>query len=179
MSLKINQHHLLVIIRGILAILFGILALFYPEITLYALALAFGAFTLIGGTFLVIISLQNRRFTRLWSYWLFEGIVDLVIGLLVLLNPGISVSFFLVIMGLWAILGGIILVLLFNRLRRQTSKRHGILVVGIFSILFGIVLLLNPFRSAMVLAMIIGFFAIVYGAISIINSGKMKLVDIY
>lgn len=171
-----NQRKLLIVMRGILAIILGLLALIYPQIALIVLAIGFGTFTLIGGTFLVIASLQSRQTNEFRGFWLFEGLLDTVIGLVILLNPRFSVPVFLALLGVWAILGGIVMLSSYNKLRRFDKKFPGVLLLSILSILFGIIILLNPFGTALSITILIGIYIIIYGTISIFGSGKLMFV---
>lgn len=171
---KLKYTRILEILRGVIAILFGLFALAYPRITILVLAIGFGIFTLIGGVFLITASLQRRKQNRYWGYWLLEGIIDALIGLVILLNPKISVAVLLVIMGLWAVAGGFILMWLSFKMRNQQSQKSpGVLFVSIIFLLFGAVLFLNPFGSALSFTMITGIFALIYGVVSLINAGKL------
>lgn len=175
---KLRNTRILVILRGVIAILFGLMALAYPRITVLIMAIGFGFFTLIGGIFLIIASLQRRKHTKYWGYWLFEGIIDAIIGLIILLDPRISVTVLLVIMGFWAVTGGLILMWLSFKMRNQQDQRsQGVLFLSILFLLFGAVLFLNPFGSALSFTIITGIFALIYGVVSLINAGKFHLIS--
>lgn len=173
MERKLYQKWLLTTLKGFLFIIFGIIALFYPEITIGILAMFLGAFLMGGGIILTVASLRNRKFNSHWSFWLLEGIFDLLIGALVFFNPGISVAVFVGIIGIWAIITGVVLLISYYRVKKLIIKRRIILINSIMSLIFGILLLIYPFKSAVVISSIIGVFAIIYGIFFVLTSIKL------
>lgn len=160
-------------LKGILAIILGIIALFYPEITLSVLAIVFSIFLLIGGTIALTSAWRNRKFNQYWTHWFIEGTLDVIIGLLILFNPQISVTLFLGLMALWAILEGIILLFSYFRFRKYITRRNIILFAALISLFFGLTVLFNPAISTIALSALIGLYAIFYGIFSVLTAIKL------
>ena len=163
---------LLTSIKGILAIIFGLITLFNNELSQAAFAVLFGFFVLVTGVILTYTAFRNKHHYY-WRHWLFEGVFDLVIGLLILIFPKTTVAIMTAIIGIWAIIMGSILFISYYRSWKEGIKPRIILVVSLLMLILGILILWNPFTSAAVIISVIGIFAIIYGIITIINTSRL------
>jgi uncharacterized membrane protein HdeD (DUF308 family) len=94
---------------------------------------------------------------------------------MILIKPVPAATFFTVIIGLWALYIGVILLYTYFRKRMQKAPNLTHLIGGTLSLIFGFLILLNPFESLRVITVLIGFYAIIYGIISIIHTSKIYL----
>ena len=153
----------LLLLWGILALLLGVAFLFTPGITTELLITFMGAYWLVGGIF-AIVSLAVDRTNMGWK--IFLAIINIIAGILILLKPLYAtvfiLSFLVIFIGFWAcFVGGAHLFQAF------TKKDWGNGVLGVISLIFGIILLINPFLTAALLPYIAGGFAIIMGLCSI------------
>ncbi len=155
-------------LRGVVMILLGLTLLFSPEFTLVSIARLVATLFIVKGA-LAGISLLLSRGEQRNPELLLECIIDLGIGLLVLYNPGGTVSFFVVILAIWALLGGLLMAFSFNTLRRVGVTNWGLFMSSIIALSFGLVLLFEPLQGGVALATIIGAFSLVYGIANIIS----------
>ena len=160
-------------LKGILAIGLGFVALFFPEITMMTVAMSFGLFALSGGIFLMIASIKNRKIRNDWIIWLGESLIDIFIGGLILLHPGVSITVFFLLLGIWAVIMGIILFITFLRLRKIQLERDISLFLSIISVIFGLLMVWNPFASAMIIAILLAIYGFIYGISTIISTIKL------
>lgn len=157
-------------IKGVIAILLGLLLLVFPRFSIVTLAVGFGFFAILAGLAVITFSFIVKTKSKISFFLLLEGIVDILTGIFILLFPKISVALFVAIIGLWIVFTGIILLILYNHSRKLFEKNKRLLIAGVLSILFGIMLMINPFKSAVAISVFIGVFAFIYGAISIYYS---------
>lgn len=157
-------------INGILAIIFGLVALFYPGITLAALGIYFAITLVIGGSSLIFGAIKNRDLNRRWKMYLFEGVIGIVIGLIILIRPEMVATVFVTIMGIWALIIGFIFLFAFFRSQLPAWSNTFALVVSIISLLTGFIIILNPFESTRIITVLIGIYALIYGVFSVIHS---------
>ncbi|MDD1693327.1 MAG: DUF308 domain-containing protein [Methanoregula sp.] len=160
----------LILLWGILALLLGCAFLFTPGITTVLLITFMGAYWLVGGIF-ALASLAVDKSNMGWK--IFLSIINIVAGILILIYPLYStvfvLSFFIIFIGFWAcFVGGAHLFQAF------TTKDWGNGVLGIISLIFGIILLINPFIAAALLPFVAGGFAIVMGLCSIFAAFTAK-----
>jgi uncharacterized membrane protein HdeD (DUF308 family) len=169
------QNWLFTSLNGFLAIIFGLVALLFPTITLIALAIYFAFSILAGGLVLTIGSIRIRNENSGWSLILLEGILGMLLGFIILLRPEISAAVFVAIIGFWAILLGLIFLIAWFRRKILKSEKGFLLITGILSLIFGILIALNPFEGSRVVTVLIGVYAITYGLFSIITNNKKSL----
>jgi uncharacterized membrane protein HdeD (DUF308 family) len=94
-------------LRGVLAILFGLLALIFPGPTMLSLVILFSAFMFVDGIFGIISAVRAiRRNEDRWGLLIFEGLIDIAVGIIAFLWPGITVLAFVLLVGAWAIVTG-------------------------------------------------------------------------
>ncbi|MDD1685808.1 DUF308 domain-containing protein [Methanoregula sp.] len=160
----------LLLLWGILALLLGVAFLLTPGMTTILLITFMGAYWLVGGIF-AIASLAVDKSNMGWK--IFLAIINIVAGIVILLYPMYStifvLSFFIIFIGFWAcFVGGAHLFQAFSK------KDWGNAVLGIISLIFGIILLINPFIAAALLPFVAGGFAIVMGIVSIYVSFAAK-----
>jgi uncharacterized membrane protein HdeD (DUF308 family) len=151
-------------IGGIVSILFGVAAVFWPGITLMTLVWLFGVYAIAYG----LVELANMfRSGDAWWVHLLVGLISLGAGVIVLAWPGITSLVLLYAIAFWAVGVGIAEVL-----AGLFQAQLGLLVAGVISILFGILLLANPVGGALALIFVIGIFAIVRGILLLVAAIK-------
>lgn len=168
-----------VLIRGIVAVLFGILALFLPKLTLQVLILLFGVYALVDGIFALVAAVQafNRRRGFTWrsvGWPILEGIAGIVVGLLAFLWPGETALVLLYLIAAWAIVTGIAELVQAVALRRIIRNEWLLVLSGIASIVFGILLFVFPGAGALAIVWLIGAYAILFGALLIGLSLRLR-----
>ena len=163
----------LILLRGIVALLFGIMALISVEFTLLFLVYLFGAYVLLDGILAIIVSLQERRSSTGWWVLFLLGIVGIVVGVLCFIHPGNVALLIFYLVGIWLIISGIIGILSAFSLRAAGGE--GLLVVvGIISIVVGIIFVIHPTSSILTLVWLLGVFALIYGIIQIVRAIQLR-----
>lgn len=164
-------------IKGIILVLTGIVLLVFPTATLTTLIFIMGVYWLIDGISTIVASVQRRKFDSSWGWGLFTGILGALAGAVVLSKPMLSAvlttSFLMWFLGIAAIIYGISSLITGFKLPKSTT-RSSMTWGGVFSILFGFILVSSPYMSAITIVYFIGITAII-GGISILYVGsKMK-----
>jgi uncharacterized membrane protein HdeD (DUF308 family) len=109
----------LLAVSGGLALLAALLILRRPLQTLVIVTLLVGAWWIVQGVMDLVGAMLGTTASRGWSLAL--GVLDLLAGGFVLLNPGMSLLVFVWISGVWMIAAGITLVVACVRLRRAPT----------------------------------------------------------
>jgi uncharacterized membrane protein HdeD (DUF308 family) len=162
------------LVRGILAILFGIATLLLPGITLIVLVVLFGAYALVDGVILSILAFKNRKHDTDWWLMLLTGLVSIAAGIGTFVWPGITtVSLFYIIVA-WAIATGISEVIYAFRFRKEIEGEWLLVLDGILSVGFGIVLIAQPVAGALAVLWMIGVYAIAYGAMLVVLAFRLR-----
>lgn len=162
--------------NGIAAIAFGITAIFLPEITLLILINYFGILAVFLGMFFILGGIYYRKKNTLWRFWIYEGILNFIIGLVILFNTRLAIQTFIILVAMWAIFTGVAQLVSAIRLKEFVPKRILYLVNGIIGIIFGGILIFSS-MNYQALALVLGFYAIVEGVFSIVISFIMRGIN--
>lgn len=153
-------------LRGVIAVVFGLFALMLPGLTLLALIALFSVYALLAGGVAVAGALRNRKHASDWGLVLALGLVSIVAGVLAAIRPALTALVLVVVIGLNAIITGLIDVVLAARLRNHLHRSAWLLLFSaLASILFGAILLALPDVGALALVWLISIYAIVVGVL--------------
>ena len=171
---KFSQNWWTFAVRGVLAVIFGVMALIWPGQTLQALVLVFGAYALMDGTFAIFAGIASYRYFDRWWAVLLEGVVGVVVGLLTFFWPGITALVLLYFIAAWALITGIFEIVAAIQLRREITGEWMLILGGLLSIIFGIILFVFPGAGAASVVWMIGIYAIVFGISEIIFAFRLR-----
>jgi uncharacterized membrane protein HdeD (DUF308 family) len=154
----------LFLLRGIAGILFGVLAFMWPGITLLTLVIFYGAFALVDGIFALIAAANGRGNPAMPTWWLVVvGIAGIVAGIGTFLWPAITAFLLVVFIGAWALVRGIFEIAGAIQLRKEIDNEWWLILSGLISVLFGLIVLFAPGAGALGLIWAIASFSIVSG----------------
>jgi uncharacterized membrane protein HdeD (DUF308 family) len=154
-----------VLLRGLAGIVFGLVALIAPGISIAALIILFGAYALLDGLLAIISAVRRRRTHDRWGLLVVEGIVGVGAAVCTVLWPGLTALSLLFIIAGWAVATGVLEIASAIVLRKQITGEWLLVLSGIASVLFGLVLFLFPAAGAVGIALLIGAYALVFGLI--------------
>ena len=110
------------IVLGAVSILFGILVLVWPGISLAILVIMVGIWAIIIGIIQIVASVRHRAVPNSgWVWGIIGGALAILFGILVLIRPGTGLVSIIWIVGIWAIVWGITLIVLGIQLRKAAS----------------------------------------------------------
>lgn len=169
-----NINWSLYFINGLIAIFFGLLALFVPQKTIVTLVLYFGILLLIGGFILLYISIRNRNKEKPYGLLMFEALLVVLIGAIITFLPGESLKLFMILIGVWASLMGLLQIIMAIKMKGVVAN-HGMFTLnGVITLVFGLLLFFNPMAMASFFMVIIGILALVAGAMLVYLGIKVK-----
>ena len=164
----------LVALRGVAALVFGLLTLFNPAASVAALVLVFGAYALVYGVFTIVSAVANRHGEPHWVALLVNGILSVIIGVLTFLMPGMTALVLLYLIAAWAIVNGVLEIVVAIRLRRVIRGEWLLIIAGVLSVIFGLVLVLFPGAGALAVVLWIGAYATVLGILLIVLAFRLR-----
>jgi uncharacterized membrane protein HdeD (DUF308 family) len=170
----LKRHWWVPVLRGIAAVLFGIMAFVYPGLTVAVLVLLFGAWILVDGVFRVIGAIGHRASDKEWGFDLIIGIMGIIIGFLTFHAPRITALALIIYIAAWALMIGATEIALAIKLRREIKGEWFLILMGLLSIVFAVMLLWNPLPGALALVWLIGSYAIVFGFLAIILGFRLR-----
>src|SRR6056297_1172180 len=158
----------ILVTQGAIMIIFGIIAIVNPEVTLKAIVQFFGILLLLVGLFFVIIT--KSKFKEISEFWFYDGLANIIIGLLVIIFPSFVVNLFVIILGIIALIFGIITL---NLIVKHKPRIFWLSIIrNVILIAVGLLFILVPFQGASVIINVIGLVALFYGVITSISAYK-------
>jgi uncharacterized membrane protein HdeD (DUF308 family) len=157
----------ILLLRGIAAIVLGILAFVWPRLTLLGLIYLFGIYALINGALAFSAASNAPKGYPAFGSLIFEGALSIAGGVLAFLLPGITAMALLVLIAVWAIATGITEIVSAIRLRKEISNEWWLILAGVASVVFGVVLFLFPRAGLLAMVWWLGAWGIVFGILMI------------
>jgi uncharacterized membrane protein HdeD (DUF308 family) len=149
-------------LRGILGIAFGLICLLTPGVALGAFVILFAAYMFVDGGFAIASAWKAARSGERWGLLIVEGLVDIAAGLIAVIWPAITMVALIWLVAIWAIVSGALMLYAAFTLNRDHG-RWWLALGGIASLIFGVLLVIEPLIGAVVLTMWIGAYALVFG----------------
>jgi uncharacterized membrane protein HdeD (DUF308 family) len=162
------------VIRGIAAIVFGVIAFVYPGLTIATLVLFFGAWVLIDGIFRIVGAIGHRASDPDWGWQLVIGILGIVVGLLTFHAPQITALALVIYIAAWALMIGASEIALAVKMRREIKGEWFLILMGLASIAFAVLLLWNPIAGAAAVIWLIAWYAVVIGILAIFFGFRLR-----
>ena len=160
------------ILLGVLAVIVGIIAIAWPGVTILALVILFAVYAFMDAGLQAARAFSSRSAGPVFGH-LFLGLIDLAAGVIALVWPGPTALVLVLIIGIWAFVGGFFEIFAAFRSGETAGGRALFILGGLVSIVFGIVLFARPGVGAVSLALLFGLFSIVYGVSQIIMGIEM------
>ncbi|MDI6877248.1 MAG: DUF308 domain-containing protein [Methanomicrobiales archaeon] len=160
----------LVLLEGIVALILGFVLLFWPGTTLLLLVTFLGIYWFVTGIFALISVFIDR--TR-WGWKLLTGVLGIIAGIIVLAYPIYSAilipALLTILIGVWGLIIGFVMVF-----QAFGGAGWGAGILGVLSIIFGLVILANPLVSTAVLIIMVAIFAIIGGISAIFLAFRLR-----
>ncbi|MGO4573631.1 HdeD family acid-resistance protein [Microvirga sp. 2TAF3] len=173
MSVLLAQNWWAMALRGVFAIIFALIAFFLPGATLLSLVLFFSAYMLVDGVFGIVAAVRAASQNQRWGLLVLEGLVDIAVGVIAFVWPGLTVLFFVTLMAVWSLITGALMIGAAFKLN-PAYGRGWLIFSGIVSVLFGVALLVAPLVGAVVLTWWLGAYALVFGITLLMLAFKLK-----
>ena len=162
----------LILLGDILNIIIGVLLLTSPVKTVALLVFALGIYWLISGVFILVGMFVDHT---AWGWKLFMGVLSILAGIVIIRYPLISTlvvpALLILLLGIQGLIVGII-----NLVMAFKGGGWGAGILGVVSIIFGILLILNWNEPAWVasLVWVAGIFALVAGVLQIFQGFRQR-----
>jgi len=173
MNTSIQKRWWLLTLRGILLILFGLIAFFSPGIVLISLIIFFAVFLITAGISLLTESISSLDKGHK-SLKIFEGIINIITGILIFILPAESIAVIMIFVSAWAFVSGMFQIASAIKLRKVIRNESLAITGGFISLIFGIVILFNLVAGAEALVIVFGIFALISGTLTAVLSLKVK-----
>ena len=156
-------------LRGLAAIVLGVLCFVLTGMALAFLVALFVAYLLIDGVVALVVGIR----TRSWLVGI-EGVLGIVAGMAAALFPAITALVLALIIGAWAVVTGGLEIWAAVRLRRVIRNEWALIVGGMASLIFGVLMFIFPGAGLVTIVWIIGAYGIVFGILLLIAAFNLR-----
>ena len=174
LAAALGRNWWLLLLRGLVAIVFALLTWAQPGVSLAALVLVFGIYVLADGLLGVWSAIAKRRDNRHWWLLLLWGLVGIVVGVMTFVMPGITGLVLLMYIAAWAVITGVLQIVAAIRLRKEIKGEWLLILSGLVSVAFGVLLFLQPGAGALAVAWIIAAYAFIFGVLMVLLAFKVR-----
>ena len=161
------------IAAGVLAIIVGIVALAWPGVTVLALVIMFAVYAFIDAGLQAMRAFSSRDAGPGFGH-LLMGLVDIGAGIVALTWPGPTALVLVLIIGFWAFVGGFTEIFAAFESGEAAGTRALLIIAGMVSIAFGVVIFARPGIGAVTLALLFGLFSLIYGIAQIVTAAQLR-----
>ena len=107
-------------VLGIVLIIGGIVVAAWPGVTFLVIAIVWGITIVVGGITRIVGSIALRG--RGWGWVLLIGVAELIVGIAALVWPNVTAYVILLLIGIYAIVAGLIQIILAFELRKAPER---------------------------------------------------------
>jgi uncharacterized membrane protein HdeD (DUF308 family) len=167
----------LIFTAGVILFVIGVYSWMAPLSAYYKLAKYSGFVLLINGLLLIWASANPKISVREKKWLSAESIAGFFFGILLIISPILSFIVFPILIGHWILCMGILKILGSVSLRKDIRGWVFILLTGILSVIFGILIAYISFPKANDITLLIGAFGVMTGLLDIIDSFRFRKMD--
>jgi uncharacterized membrane protein HdeD (DUF308 family) len=164
----------IILVLGIAVLILGMSFLAWPYLTLMLVVTFVGAYWFVSGIF-SLVSLLVDRSQLGWK--LLIGILGVIAGIVILMYPLFSTvlvpAMLVIFIGVWGLMIGAV-----HLAQAFGTTDWGSGFIGLLAIIFGILILANPFIAVALLPFIFGGIGVVGGVIAIILSFQFRKIAV-
>ncbi len=163
------------LLLGVLLIAVGLYAFTTPLESFIALSVLFAYTFLVTGILEIIYAFSNRAYLHGWAWSLAVGIIDFIVGILLVARPDISMLALPLFVGFGILFRSIVSIYWATALRKVgISEWSYMLVLGVLGLLFSFIMLWNPVFAGMTIVFYTAFAFILIGVFNVYISIKLK-----
>jgi len=161
------------ILLGVLAIVVGIIAIAWPRVTILALVILFAVYAFMDAGLQTARAFSSGSAGPVFGHLLL-GLIDLAAGVIALVWPGPTALVLVLVVGIWAFIGGIAEIVAGFGSGETAGTRAMFILAGLVSVAFGVVLFARPGVGAVTLALLFGLFSLIYGISQIVAGAELR-----
>lgn len=159
------------LLSSAIMILIAILLIVKPTEAVSTVMTVLGICLLVDGAFSVILYIAMEKQQKMFSNALVEGMVEIMIALVILMNSGFMLSFITVIVGFWIIIKSIMKVQFAVDMKSVDEKSWVLVFIGaLITLSVGIFILVEPIASVATVTVASGIVLLIAGVIEAIES---------
>jgi len=165
------------ILIGILYVGIGVWVMQTPLESYISLSIIFSTFILVSGIFQIAFSISNKSEMKDWGWYLSGGVLDLLIGILLITHPMMTMAILPLYIGFWLLFQSTLSIGLSFQLKSFGTLGWGwLLFWSIITLLFSFLLLFNPIFAGLSIVYMTAFALITAGVFRIFLGINLKKI---
>lgn len=165
------------LIIGVLLLIGSYYMFSTPVESFIGLAGLFSALILVSGLFRIFFALTNKDDIENFGLYLAGGVLDVIVGFLLLKYPGITIVLFSLFIGFWLLFRGFnVISISFQVKKMEDSNWFWILLFGILVVIFAFMAIINPLIGASYLVITLALAIMFAGIANIFLALRLRKV---
>ena len=163
------------LLLGLLYILIAICLMFTPLASYVALSVLFSVSMFVSGTLEILFAVTNKKNISSWGWYLASGIIDLILGIYLMANIGLSMAVLPFIVAFWLMFRGFSSTGYSIDLKRYGTRDWGwYMAFGILAIICALIILWQPAVGALYVVYMISFTFFIIGLFRVMLSFELR-----
>lgn len=173
------QHWWLMMLAGVLCVALGIAVFVFPLQSYVTLSILAGILMLLVGAAQLIIASTSGNYLAMRSYMLVGGLIDLILGLLLCIYPGVTMALLPIMLGIWMMYHSFMIIAFGGDMETFRVKGSGWTILGgVLLLALSFVVLVNPFSAGVAAVVVLsGIGLIVFGFLLCWVAGVFRNID--
>lgn len=166
-------------LAGVLCIALGIAVFVFPLQSYVTLSILAGILMLLVGAAQLIIASTSGNYLAMRSYMLVGGLIDLILGLLLCIYPGVTMALLPIMLGIWMMYHSFMIIAFGGDMETFRVKGSGWTIIGgVLLLALSFVVLVNPFSAGVAAVVVLsGIGLIVFGFLLCWVAGIFRNID--
>lgn len=166
-------------LAGILCFAMGIAVFVFPLQSYVTLSILAGILMLLVGAAQLIIASTSGNYLAMRSYMLVGGLIDLILGLLLCIYPGVTMALLPIMLGIWMMYHSFMIIAFGGDMETFKVKGSGWTILGgVLLLALSFVVLVNPFSAGVAAVVVLsGIGLIVFGFLLCWVAGVFRNID--
>lgn len=159
------QHWWLMMLAGILCFALGIAVFVFPLESYVVLSILAGVLMLVVGAAQLIIASTSGNYLAMRGYMLVGGVIDLLLGFLLCVYPGVTMALLPIMLGIWMMYHAFMIISFGGDMETFKVKGSGWTIVGgVILLVLSFIVLINPFSAGVATVVVLaGIGLLVFG----------------
>lgn len=160
------------ILSSSVLLVIGLLLFIRPETTISLISYIFGGILVVIGTNSLINYYRGKEYVS--TFEIVYGVLSIIGGLIVILNPRAIASLIPLVLGIWIVVSSLIKLKYTWEGAGKTRTGTISLIITVSMLILGVILVFNPFSGAVMITKMIGLFLMIYSILDITQSFIIK-----
>ena len=155
----------------------GIYIMFTPLESYITISIFVSILIFFNGISDIVVAVSNREIIKGWGWFLTGGILELLLGIVLMRHPQITMNILPLLVGFWLMFGAISSISTAFEIRSYKIKGWGwIMGLGVLLLLFSVLVFMNPIYGSSMIVFFTAFAIISYGMSYIVIGMKLKQI---